>query len=97
MGFGLAADAYDRSRPGYPPEAVAWSRDGTKVYFDRFTDSPRGIFSIPVLGGDEQLVVEEAAGPQPMPDGSLVVARSNADRINQLSVTRWARSNLQYG
>lgn len=27
VGFGRAADAYERTRPGYPPDAVAWLAD----------------------------------------------------------------------
>jgi Tol biopolymer transport system component len=60
---------------------LCWSLDGSKLYFDRW---PRGIYSVPVLGGDEQLVVEEAAGPQVLPDGSLLVGRLNSNRNSQL-------------
>jgi eukaryotic-like serine/threonine-protein kinase len=46
---------HDRTRGQV--NSLCWSRDGSKLYFDR----SRGIYSIPVLGGDEQLVVEDAA------------------------------------
>ena len=59
---------------------VSWSRDGSRLYFDRW----RGVFSVPVLGGGEQLVLEDAANPEVLPDGSLVVQRLNSDRRNQL-------------
>jgi Tol biopolymer transport system component len=72
----------DRSR-GWVTD-ISWSRDGTKLYFDRELDVPRGIFSVPVLGGDERLVLEDAKSPQMLPDGSLVVERLNADRRSQL-------------
>jgi len=63
---------------------LCWSRDGTKIYFDRVMDTPVGVFSVPVLGGEERLVLEGAMGPQALPDGSLVVVRINAARQWQL-------------
>src|SRR6185503_7862517 len=63
---------HDRSRGQV--DNVSWSRDGSKLYFDR----RHGIFSVPVLGGEEQLVLEDAGNPQALPDGSLVVQRLNA-------------------
>jgi predicted Ser/Thr protein kinase/WD40 repeat protein len=62
---------------------ISWSPDGTKIYYDRWTDTPRGIYSVPVLGGAEQLVVEDAGFGEAMPDGSLILARYNADRRMQ--------------
>ena len=62
----------------------SWSADGTLVYYDRHTDSPQGIFSVPVLGGDERLVLENAFGPEPLPDGSLLMVKLNAERAFQL-------------
>src|SRR5207245_1921132 len=38
----------------------------------------------PVLGGEPRLVTEHAAGPAPLPDGSLIVVRINAARQWQL-------------
>ena len=63
---------------------IAWSRDGTKIYFDRYFDAPGGVFSVPVLGGDERLVLEHAGMPQVLPDGSLLVNRIDAERRYQL-------------
>jgi len=63
---------------------LSWSSDGTKIYYDRFTDVPRGVYSVPALGGAEQLVVEDAYAPESLPDGSLLVAKLNAERQNQL-------------
>ncbi len=54
---------------------VEWSRDGSRLLFDRVTDVPRGVFSIPSLGGDERLVLEGVQGPEPLPDGSLLVVK----------------------
>jgi eukaryotic-like serine/threonine-protein kinase len=74
----------DRSR-GFVDE-ISWSPDGTKLYYDRFKERPVGIFSIPVFSesGEERLVFENAYWPQPLPDGSLLVAKQNADRKVQL-------------
>src|SRR5437867_2246601 len=40
--------------------SMGWARDGGKIYYDRYTDTPRGVFSVPVLGGDERLILENA-------------------------------------
>jgi hypothetical protein len=63
---------------------VCWSHDGDKVFFDRATDVPRGIYSVPPLGGEERLVLEDAMGPEALPDGSLLVVRRDAARNFQL-------------
>ena len=63
---------------------LAWSADGASIYYDRLTDVPQGVYSIPLLGGDEHLVLENAGSPQPLPDGSLLVTRLNAKRQTQL-------------
>jgi hypothetical protein len=68
---------------GYIP-LLSWSPDGTKIYYDRWTDVPRGIYSVPALGGGEQLVLEDAGLPEALPDGSLLVARYNSERQFQL-------------
>jgi len=65
-------------------DALAWSSDGARIYFDRWTDVPMGIFSVPALGGDERLLIENASAPEPLPDGSLLLQRINADRVPQL-------------
>ncbi len=63
---------------------IGWSRDGTRLFFDRILGGPRGIFTVPVLGGEERIVLEDAMGPELLPDGSLLVTRINADRVYQL-------------
>jgi hypothetical protein len=65
-------------------ESLSWSADGTKIYYDRQTDVPRGIYSVPVLGGEEQLVVEDVGSPEALPDGSLLVGKLNAARQYQV-------------
>ena len=72
----------DRSRGGIG--TIGWSRDGTKLFFDRLLDGPRGVFTVPVLGGEERIVLEDAMGPELLPDGSLLVTRINTDRLYQL-------------
>jgi hypothetical protein len=64
--------------------ALSWSADGTRLYYDRWTDGPTGVFSVPALGGGEQLLLENAASPEALPDGSLMVVRQNAERRLQL-------------
>ena len=63
---------------------LAWSADGASIYYDRLADVPQGVYSVPLLGGDEHLVLENAGTPQPLPDGSLLVTRLNAKRQTQL-------------
>jgi eukaryotic-like serine/threonine-protein kinase len=64
--------------------SLAWSADGASIYYDRLADVPQGVYSVPLLGGDEHLVLENAGTPQPLPDGSLLVTRLNAKRQTQL-------------
>jgi predicted Ser/Thr protein kinase len=63
---------------------ISWSPDGAKLYYDRFWDVPLGIYSVPVLGGDEQLLLEDACAPEPLPDGSLLVVKLNEQRKYQV-------------
>jgi hypothetical protein len=73
---------HDRERGSVT--AVSWSPDGNSIYYDRVMDVPRGVYSIPVLGGGEQLLLEDAMLPEALPDGSLIVARSNNQHEMQL-------------
>ena len=63
---------------------VCWSRDGDKLFFDRVSDVPRGIFSVPPLGGEERTVLEDAQAPEALPDGSLLVVKRDASRNFQI-------------
>ncbi|HKS97793.1 MAG TPA: protein kinase, partial [Terriglobia bacterium] len=72
----------DRSR-GYVTE-LDWSSDGSEIYFDRQLSTPRGIYTVSRFGGEEHLILEDAVGPQVLPDGSLLVVRVNRDRDLQL-------------
>jgi sugar lactone lactonase YvrE len=62
----------------------SWARDDSKIYFDRFADVPNGIFSVSPLGTDERLVLADAAYPDVLPDGSLLVTRINAERNGEI-------------
>jgi eukaryotic-like serine/threonine-protein kinase len=61
-----------------------WSADSTRIYFDRYYESPEGIFSVSVFGEDLRLVLANAWAPRIMNDGSLIVSRVNADTQMQL-------------
>jgi Tol biopolymer transport system component len=41
---------------------VSWAPDGSKLYFDRSWDQPRGVCSVPPLGGEPRLILENACG-----------------------------------
>jgi hypothetical protein len=59
---------------------LSWARDGSKIFFDRVTDVPHGVFSIPAIGGEERRVLPDAQGPESLPDGSLLVVKIDAER-----------------
>ena len=63
---------------------LAWSPDGSKIFFDRNISNPEGIYSVPSLGGDERLVLKDAAGPEPLPDGSLLIWRIDEQKNQRL-------------
>jgi len=65
-------------------QEISWSPDGSKLYFDRVSAQPLGIYSVPSLGGDERLVLKDAAGPEALPDGSLLVWRIDAERKSRI-------------
>ena len=72
----------DRSRGVV--DTYSWSRDNSRIYFDRYLDVPNGVFSISPLGTEQRLVLADAMFPDVLPDGSLLVARLNRDRNLQL-------------
>ncbi len=73
---------------------TAWSRDGARIYYSRVSGVPRGVWSISALGGDERLVLEDAATPNPLPDGSILVTRLNREHRSQLFRYRPETSQL---
>jgi eukaryotic-like serine/threonine-protein kinase len=67
------------------PQQSAWSRDGARIYFDRYESGQPNIFWISALGGGrEQPVLPDASSPTPLPDGSLLVERLNSRSDRQL-------------
>src|ERR1700690_4292996 len=65
-------------------DAVSWSPDGSRIYFDRIWDSPHGVYSVPLFGGEPRQILDSAADPEPLADGSMIVLRINADHQVQL-------------
>jgi eukaryotic-like serine/threonine-protein kinase len=63
---------------------LSWSPDGSKIYYDRYNPLPNGIYSVPALGGDERLVLANAAGPRPLADGSVLVIRLDSEGKTQI-------------
>jgi eukaryotic-like serine/threonine-protein kinase len=63
--------------------SLAWSRDGSKIYFDREW-GPGRIYSIGALGGEPRLILENAWIPEPLPDGSLIAQRPSSEGHYQL-------------
>ena len=63
---------------------VSWAPDGASIYYDRATSVPQGIYSVPVLGGDEHLVFPNAFRPEALPDGSLLAVKLNSKHEWQL-------------
>lgn len=67
-----------RSRERGQVNNIAWSLDSKRLYFDRFTSVPAGIFSASPLdraaaGARELPVIAAADNPQVAADGSLIV------------------------
>jgi len=62
----------------------SWSPDGARIFYDRYSDQLKGIFSVPALGGDEQLILQTGGVPEALPDGSLLVDQINPQHQQQL-------------
>jgi tRNA A-37 threonylcarbamoyl transferase component Bud32 len=73
-----------RDRQHGPVNNHTWSADGTLIYYDRYAAVPQGTYSVPVLGGDERLVLGNAFSPEALPDGSLLVVMPTAGGTFQL-------------
>ena len=76
-------DAPGYIQPGYV-QNVCWSRDGSKLYFDRYWGGPVGVYTVPPLGGEPVQLLERAWDPQALPDGSLLVVKPGPGGQNQL-------------
>ena len=53
--------------------SLVWTPDGSRIYFDRLSNVPEGIFSVSVFGEDTRPILENAYTPRPLSDGSLLV------------------------
>jgi hypothetical protein len=61
---------------------MCWSRDGGRIYFDRWTETgPAGVFRVSLLNGTTELVREGAVSPQLLPDNGLLVGRRDAEGV----------------
>jgi hypothetical protein len=72
-----------RRRDRGPVDKLSWSPDGTQIYYDRVSDVTVGIYSVPVLGGDEHLVLENVFRQVALPDGSFLVVRAESPTRQQ--------------
>jgi SAM-dependent methyltransferase len=88
-GFGAEADAYERARPSYPPDAVAWLADALRIRAGaRICDLAAGTgkftrLLVPHLGGAELLAVEPVDGmrtllARSLPDVPVIAATAEA-------------------
>jgi eukaryotic-like serine/threonine-protein kinase len=75
--------ALTNDHTGGAVSSVAWSHDGSRIYFDREWEGGK-IYSIGPLGGTPRLVLENAWVPEPLPDGSIVAERLSAGGREQL-------------
>jgi Tol biopolymer transport system component/tRNA A-37 threonylcarbamoyl transferase component Bud32 len=64
--------------------SLCWSQDGSRIYFSRAISQPVGVFSVPSLGGPDRLILANAASPESLPDGSLLLVRVDPDRRDQI-------------
>ncbi len=70
---------------------ISWTRDGSRILYDRVSDHPAGIFSIGVLGGEERLILDAGQAPDSLPDGSLVMV--GIDKGGQFRFERFRPEN----
>jgi serine/threonine protein kinase len=71
----------DRSRGSIL--SLCWSADSNRIYYDRFNDVPMGVYRISSFDTqpqEDRLVAgaEKAECPQVLPDGSLLICKSDA-------------------
>jgi hypothetical protein len=67
---------HDRNRGAVA--SLAWARDGRRIYFERRLGSGT-VYAIPPLGGEPQLLLDNAMAPEPLPDGSMIVLRPSEE------------------
>jgi sugar lactone lactonase YvrE len=56
-------------------QCLAWAPDGNRIFYERFSEVPRGVYSVSPLGSDDRLILADAASPMPLSDGSVLVWR----------------------
>jgi eukaryotic-like serine/threonine-protein kinase len=70
-------------------EDLAWAPDGNRIYYERFSEVPRGVYSISPLGSDDRLVLPDAASPMPLADGAVLVWRYSAGGTGRARLLRY--------
>jgi len=68
---------------------LAWAPDGNRIYYERFSEVPRGVYSISPLGSDDRLVLSDAASPVPLADGAVLVWRFVAGGTGRARLLRF--------
>ena len=70
-------------------QGLAWTPDGNRIYYERFSEVPRGVYSVSPLGSDDRLVIPDAASPVPMADGSVLAWRFIVGGIGRARLIRY--------
>jgi tRNA A-37 threonylcarbamoyl transferase component Bud32 len=70
-------------------KALAWTPDGNRIYYERFSEVPRGVYSISPLGSDDRLILPDAGSPLPLADGSILAWRLLAGGIGRARLLRY--------
>jgi predicted Ser/Thr protein kinase/Tol biopolymer transport system component len=78
-----------RDRTRGQVSVLSWSPDGALIYYSRSNGATKGIYSVPVLGGDEHLVAENTGGVEALPDGSLIIGKPDAVIQPRRSLSRF--------
>jgi eukaryotic-like serine/threonine-protein kinase len=68
---------------------LAWAPDGNRIYYERFSEVPRGVYSISPLGSDDRLVLPDAASPAPLANGAVLVWRFVAGGTGRARLLRY--------
>src|SRR5262249_11788103 len=66
---------------------LSWSQDGTRIFFDRIGAVNR-VFSIPAVGGEPRLILENASGPGVLPNGDMIIGGVNENGAFQLHLLK---------
>ena len=77
--IGQLVDPDAPARPG-PDGFVVLVAGRNGGLLRRFTDKLEGVYSVPVLGGDEHLLLANTGFPEALADGSVLILRTNSER-----------------